>query len=76
MAEENQETKGQNQETTRGPKEVTTGPKEVTTKNAKRVEAGRRLAEYNHKKREDLKAQTQKSEVSKYYGIGALLAGG
>ena len=34
---------------------------QVTTKDPKKVEAGRRLAEYNHRKREELKAQ--KSEV-------------
>ena len=40
MAEENQVTT----------KEV----QQVTTKNPKKVEAGKRLAEYNHKKREEL----------------------
>ena len=39
---------------------------------------GKRLAEYNHRKREELKAQQQKSEgpsrVSQYYGIGVILA--
>ena len=50
---------------------------QVTTKDPKIVEAGKRLAEYNHRKREELKAQ--KSEVldsSQYYGIGAVLAVG
>ena len=47
---------------------------QVTTKNPKKVEAGRRLAEYNRKKTEELKAQ--KSEVGQYYGIGAVLAVG
>ena len=52
----------------------------VTTKNPKKVKAGRRLAEYNRKKKEELKAQ--KSEVepmldsSQHYGIGAVLAVG
>ena len=52
----------------------------VTTKNPKKVEVGRRLAEYNHRKREELKAQ--KSEVepkltsSMCYGIGSVLAVG
>ena len=48
---------------------------QVTTKGPKKVEAGKRLTEYNHRKREELKAQ--KSEVldsSQYYGIGAVLA--
>ena len=50
---------------------------QVTTKDPKGVEAGKRLAEYNRKKREELKAQ--KSEVltsSQCYGIGAVLAVG
>ena len=47
---------------------------QVTTKDPKKVEAGKRLAEYNRKRREELKAQ--KSEVSQYYGIGAVLAVG
>ena len=55
---------------------------QVITKNPKKVEAGRRLAEYNCRKREEMKAQKreeQKSEVltsSMCYGIGALLAVG
>ena len=36
------------------------------------MEAGRRLAEYNHGKREELKAQ--KSEVSQYFSVGAIIA--
>ena len=47
---------------------------QVTMKDTKKVEVGKRLAKYNHKKREDLKAK--KSEVSQYYGIGAVLAVG
>ena len=50
---------------------------QVTTKEPKKVEEGKRLAEYNHRKREELKVQ--KSEVltsSQYYGIGAVLAVG
>ena len=52
----------------------------VTTKNPKKVEVGRGLAEYNHKKKEELKMQ--KSEVepmldsSQHYGIGAVPAVG
>ena len=49
---------------------------QVTTKNLKKVEVGKRLAEYNRKKKEELKAQEQKSEVNQYYGIGAVLAMG
>ena len=53
---------------------------QVTTKDPKKFEVGRRLAEYNHRKREELKVQ--KSEVepmltsSQCYGIGAALAVG
>ena len=36
---------------------------QVTTKDPKKVEAGKRLAEYNRRKREELKVQKQKSEV-------------
>ena len=51
----------------------------VTTKDRKKVGVGKRLAEYNHKKREELKAQ--KSEVEpmltlSQYSIGAVLAVG
>ena len=63
MAEE------ENQVTT---KEVTT--KRLTTKNPKKVEAGKRLAEYNHRKREAQICQVLTS--SQYYSIGALLAVG
>ena len=38
-------------------------PQQVTTKNPKKVEAGKRLAEYNHKKRESKKREeAQKGE--------------
>ena len=49
-------------------------------KNLRKVEQGKRLAEYNRRKREELKVQKreeQKSEVltsSPYHSIGALLA--
>ena len=50
----------------------------VTTKNPKKVEAGKRLAESNRKKREAKKREEQskfeKSGVNQYYGIGAVLA--
>ena len=55
---------------------------QVTTKDPKKVEAGNRLAEYNRRKREELKAkkrEEQKSEVldsSTCYSIGAVLAVG
>ena len=53
---------------------------QVTTKDPKKVESGKRLAEYNHRKREEL--EVQKSEVkpmlisSTSDGIGAVLAVG
>ena len=50
----------------------------VTTKNPKKVEAGKRLAESNCKKREAKKREEQskieKSGVNQYYGIGAVIA--
>ena len=61
-------------------------PIQVTTKNPKRVEAGKRLAEYNRKKREDLKSmkesepQVKQQSTSEFasenmgYGIAALIA--
>ena len=58
--------------------EVMKEPQQVTTKNPKKVEAGKRLAESNHKKREAKKreeqAKLEKSGVNKYYGIGAVIA--
>ena len=53
---------------------------QVMTKDPKKAEVVKRLAEYNHRKREELKVQ--KSEVepkltsSTCYGIGAVLAVG
>ena len=50
---------------------------QVTTKNPNKVKAGKRLAEYIRKKREELKEKSEaQSEVSQYYGIGAVLAVG
>ena len=51
----------------------------VTTKNPKKVEAGKRLAESNCKKREakkqaKLEASGNWRPVNQYYGIGAVLA--
>ena len=55
--------------------QVTKEPQRVTTKNLKKVEAGKRLAESNHKKREAKKqAKLEASGVNQYYGIGAVLA--
>ena len=69
MAEENQVTKE--------PQQITKETQQVTTKNPKKVEAGKRLAESNHKKREVKKMERVKLEtsgVNQYYGIGAVLA--
>ena len=52
-------------------------PQRVTTKNLKKVEASRRLAARNHKKREKWRkeqAQLEKTRVNQYYGIGAVIA--
>ena len=55
-------------------------PQRVTTKDPKKVEAGKRLAAINHKKREAKKreeqAQLEKIGVKQYYGIGAVIAMG
>ena len=74
MAEENQVTKGP-QQITKEPQGKATQMQRVTTKNPKKVEAGKRLAESNHKKREAKKqAKLEASGVNQYYGIGAVLA--
>ena len=53
---------------------------QVTTKDPKKVEVGRRLAKYNHRKREELKVQKREVEPkltsSQCYSIGAVLAVG
>ena len=51
---------------------------QVTTKDPKEVEAGKRLAEYNRKKREELKNQTsdqpyKEDNKSVNYGIGGVM---
>ena len=52
----------------------------VTTKNLKKVEAGKRVAAHNHKKREvkereeQVKLEKTASRVNQYYGIGAVIA--
>ena len=84
MAEENQVTKEPQGEAAQPPssaqpvQQVTEEPQRVTAKNPKKVEAGKRLAESNRKKREVKKREEQvkleASGVSQYYGIGAVLA--
>ena len=75
MAEENQVTKEPQQvaQVMKEPKQA----QRVTTKNPKKVEAGKRLAAHNRKKREEQRkeqAQLEKSGVNQYYGIGAVIA--
>ena len=73
MAEENQVMKEPQQVT-----QVTKEPQLVTTENPKKVEADKRLAVHNCKKREAKKreeqAQLERIGVNQCYGIGAVLA--
>ena len=75
MAEENQVTKESQGEAMQ---RITKEPQQVTTKNPEKVEAGKKLAESNHKKRELRKREEQvkleASGVNQYYGIGAVIA--
>ena len=74
MAEEPQQITKEPQVTTE-PQRVTKEPERVTTKNPKKVEAGKRLAESNHKKREAKKqAKLEANGVNQYYGIRAVIA--
>ena len=79
MAEENQvepqQITKEPQQITKEPQQITKEPQRVTTKNPKKVEAGKRPAESNRKKREAKKqAILEASGVNQYYGIGAVLA--
>ena len=82
MAEENQVTKEPQQQITKEPQPIMKEPQveaaqvqQVTTKNPKKVEAGKRLAESNRKKREVKKqAKLEASGVNQYYGIGTVIA--
>ena len=54
-------------------------PQQVTTKNLKKVEAGKKLAAQNRRKREEKEAQSKaqaQSRVNQYHGIGAVIAVG
>ena len=77
MAEENQVMKERQGEAVQV-QQITKEPQRVTTKNPKKVEAGKRLAESNGKKREVKKREEQvkleASGANQYYGIGAVLA--
>ena len=74
MAEENQ--------AQQEPQQIMKEPQRVTTKDPKKVEAGKRLAAINCKKREAKKSKEQAqlekttSRVNQYYGIGAVIAVG
>ena len=80
MAEENQVTKEPQQVTMKEPQQVTKESQRVTTKDPKKVEAGKRLAAINRKRREVKKREEQvqlertTSGVNQYYGIGAVIA--
>ena len=78
MAEENQVTKepqGKVQQITKEPQGEATQVQRVTTKNPKKVEASKKLAESNRKKREAKKqAKLEVIGANQYYGIGAVLA--
>ena len=47
---------------------------QVMIKDPKKVEAGKRLAEFNRRKREELKAQRERETYLTYYGAGAVVA--
>ena len=71
-----EEQKEQQQVTTKEP-QVTKEPQRVTTKDPKKVEAGKRLAEHNRRRRKEKKREQVKLEasgVNQYYRIGAILA--
>ena len=75
MAEELQEP----QQVTKEPQQVTKEVQRVTTKNLKKAEAGKRLAEHIHKKREEQRKEQEKLEkttngVNQYYGIRTVIA--
>ena len=75
MAEEPQQVTTEPQQITKEPQQVTKNPQRVTIKNPKKVEAGKRLAESNRKKREAKKqVKLEASGAKQYYGIGAVLA--
>ena len=69
MAEENQ--------AQQEPQQVQREPQQVTTKNPKKVEAGKRLAAHNCRRREEQRkeqAKLEKTRVNQYYGIRAVIA--
>ena len=72
MVEENQV-----QQVMKEPQQVMKEPQQVTTKNPNKVKAGKRLTEYNHRKREEKREEAaKKGKLNQYYGIRAVLAVG
>ena len=72
MAEENQA-----QQEPQQVEQVTKEPQQVTTKDPKKVEAGKRLAAINRKKREAKKREeAQNGGMNQYYRTGAVIAVG
>ena len=69
MAEENQ-VQQEPQQVTKEPQQITKEIQRVATKDPKKVEAGKRLAAINHKKRE----AKERIGVNQYYRIAAILA--
>ena len=78
MAKENEVTANKMAEENQVQQEMMKEPQQVTTKDPNEVKTCKRLAEYNHKKREKLEAQKSvgPSGVSQYYGIGVILVVG
>ena len=77
MAEEPQQVTKEPQGKAMQAQQVQQEPQQVTTKNPKKVEAGKRLAAHNRKKREEQRkeqAQLEKTGVNQYYGIEAVIA--
>ena len=69
---------GEENQAQQEPQQVKREPRQVTTKDPKKVEAGKRLAAINRKKREAKKreeqAQLERIGVNQYYGFSAILA--
>ena len=76
MAEEQKEPR---QVTTKELQQVQQKLQRVTTKNPEKVEAGKRLAAHNHRRREEQRKEQAKLEktasgVNQYYGIRGVIA--
>ena len=77
MAEEPQQVTREPQGEAAQAQQVQQELQRVTTKNLKKVEANKRLAVHNCKKREEWRkeqAQLEKTGVNQYYGIRAFIA--